>query len=126
MLTCLLCKKNPPAISGKNKDGSTRYKRRCEACVKRSRAIRLNGHRREMLRHKKMYCESCGFVAKNACQLDVDHKDGNRENQLPENLQTLCANCHRLKTHLNGDHKQWAKGVPSEGNLSLFSKYLPA
>jgi 5-methylcytosine-specific restriction endonuclease McrA len=31
-------------------------------------------------------------------QLDVDHIDGNHRNNNPENLQTLCANCHRLKT----------------------------
>jgi 5-methylcytosine-specific restriction endonuclease McrA len=35
--------------------------------------------------------------------LDVDHIDGDRFNNDPANLQTLCANCHRLKTHLAGD-----------------------
>jgi len=38
------------------------------------------------------------------CQLDVDHKDGDRKNNLESNLQTLCANCHRLKTFLSGDN----------------------
>jgi 5-methylcytosine-specific restriction endonuclease McrA len=38
------------------------------------------------------------------CQLDVDHIDGNRTNSKSSNLQTLCANCHRLKTHMNKDH----------------------
>lgn len=44
------------------------------------------------------YCEHCGFRAKHACQLDVDHIDGNHLNDDPSNLQTLCANCHRYKT----------------------------
>jgi len=53
--------------------------------------------------HKKDYCEHCGFKPVHISQLDVDHIDANRFNNDPSNLQTLCANCHRLKTHLNGD-----------------------
>jgi len=36
--------------------------------------------------------------------LDVDHIDGNSDNDVPENWQTLCANCHREKTMREGDH----------------------
>lgn len=53
---------------------------------------------------KKDHCEECGFKAKHIAQLDVDHIDGNSGNNDPSNLQTLCANCHRLKTFANGDH----------------------
>jgi hypothetical protein len=53
--------------------------------------------------HKKDTCETCGFIPVHASQLDVDHIDGDRWNNDPINLQTLCANCHRLKTHLSGD-----------------------
>lgn len=49
--------------------------------------------------YKKEKCELCGFIPIHSCQLDVDHIDGNRENSNIENLQTLCANCYRLKTH---------------------------
>ena len=45
-------------------------------------------------------CDRCGFSAEHPCQLDVDHIDGDHQNNAPENLQTLCANCHRLKTNL--------------------------
>jgi 5-methylcytosine-specific restriction endonuclease McrA len=55
-------------------------------------------------RHKGSYCEKCGFIPEHKCQLDVDHIDGNHNNNNPENLQTLCANCHRLKTFLNKDY----------------------
>lgn len=48
--------------------------------------------------HKIGFCELCGFLPKHACQLDVDHIDGNHLNNELSNLQTLCANCHRLKT----------------------------
>jgi hypothetical protein len=43
-------------------------------------------------------CERCGFVPEHPCQLDVDHHDGDRLNSSSDNLVTLCANCHRLKT----------------------------
>ena len=57
--------------------------------------------------HKKDYCEwpdGCSFVIVHPCQLAVDHIDGNKANNSPENLQTLCHNHHSLKTHLNNDY----------------------
>lgn len=45
----------------------------------------------------------CGFVPVDECQLDVDHINGDHSDNSIENLQTLCANCHRLKTKLNED-----------------------
>jgi len=51
-------------------------------------------------KHKKDICNTCGFIPKHFSQLDVDHIDGNHLNNNIENLQTLCANCHRLKTAL--------------------------
>jgi hypothetical protein len=53
--------------------------------------------------YKKDKCEHCGFVPVHLSQLDVDHMDGNKNNNNLSNLQTLCANCHRLKTYVNKD-----------------------
>lgn len=53
---------------------------------------------------RKDKCEVCDFVPVHIGQLDLDHIDGNKLNNSEENLQTLCANCHRLKTILNRDH----------------------
>ena len=78
---------------GRTDNGKQMWDRRCWRC-------RWGGYRV----HKKNYCELCGFVAVHRVQLDVDHIDGNRHNNDLSNLQTLCANCHRLKTQLNGDH----------------------
>jgi 5-methylcytosine-specific restriction endonuclease McrA len=78
---------------GRSITGKQMWDKRCWKC-------RCGGYRQ----HKKDYCESCGFVALHAVQLDVDHIDGNRHNNHIDNLQTLCANCHRLKTQLNNDH----------------------
>jgi len=37
--------------------------------------------------------------------LDTDHINGNPFDHAPENLQTLCKNCHTYKGILNGDRK---------------------
>lgn len=60
---------------------------------------------------KKAVCELCGFVPVHSVQLDVDHIDGNKHNNSVENLQTLCANCHRLKTRLNKDWENRSLGI---------------
>ena len=69
-----------------------------------------NGHN-DYRGHKVGYCENVdgrlGFVCTTTVliddQLDVDHIDGNKKNKDPSNYQTLCACCHRYKTHKNGD-----------------------
>jgi 5-methylcytosine-specific restriction endonuclease McrA len=55
--------------------------------------------------YKKASCDNCGFKADHLCQLDIDHIDGNSSNNDIKNLQTLCANCHRLKTWIFEDWK---------------------
>ncbi len=79
---------------GRNSHGEKVYRPICNTCKRRGR------------RTKKDHCENCGFIALHAVQLDVDHKDADGSNNSPENIWTLCANCHRLKTHVN---KDWAK-----------------
>lgn len=65
---------------------------------------------------KEDQCRRCGFIPEHLCQLDVDHIDGNHLNNDPENLQTLCANCHRLKTWENEDWDDTAGAVPNHQN----------
>ena len=54
-------------------------------------------------RAKKSKCDECNFVPVVMCQLDVDHINGDHNDNSIENLQTLCANCHRLKTKQSRD-----------------------
>ena len=84
----------------KNEDGSVKYWRKyCTMCHKN------RGQKQYRYRiHKKDHCEECGFIAKHPTQLDVDHIDGDKHNEDIKNLQTLCSNCHRLKTVMSGDH----------------------
>ncbi|QIN94635.1 HNH endonuclease [Streptomyces phage Muntaha] len=80
-----------------------KFEKRCNICsmkpetyerIKQTNRASERPHRA----FKKDSCERCGFVAEHPVQLDVDHIDGNHSNNDPSNLQTLCANCHRLKT----------------------------
>jgi len=90
---CDICKVRPVGSKGYGPRGNRRWQRICSGCKDRS-----------YTRHKKDKCELCGFQPEWKGQLDIDHIDGNRHNNDIENLQTLCANCHRLKTHISGDN----------------------
>lgn len=93
---CCVCNITAGRIVGRYKDGSTKYGKRCSTC---HHARYETTYRAD----KKDKCDMCGFIPKHKCQLDVDHIDGNHNNNNKDNLQTLCANCHRLKTFLNND-----------------------
>ena len=69
---------------------------------------------------RKDYCENIdgrlGFECTSTIfwpgMLDVDHKDGNHDNNNPDNLQTLCKCCHAYKGNINKDYKS-KKGYKS-------------
>ena len=58
-------------------NGVARYRSSCSSCRKLARAT------------KGTNCERCGFIPESQVQLDVDHIDGNKSNNDPNNLQTL-------------------------------------
>ena len=89
-----LCKcGNLQTSAGKYK-GRQVFSRYCHSCKK-------NKNRNYV---KKEFCEKCGFIPEHPMQMDIDHIDGNHKNDDMSNLQTLCANCHRLKTFLEKDY----------------------
>jgi 5-methylcytosine-specific restriction endonuclease McrA len=51
-------------------------------------------------------------------QLTVDHIDGNNVNNDLDNLQTLCFNCHAVKTRINGDNMR-KENRPNEEQREL-------
>ena len=95
--TCSICGPTKIKLRDKNNPLSSRY--RCRTVWKRT----YNNSVYPYAKYKGTTCQQCGFIPVHISQLDVDHKDGDRWNNDPSNLQTLCANCHRLKTHLSGD-----------------------
>jgi len=116
MKCCTLCKEN--------KDVSEFYKHpttkdglahRCKVCVrvkaseyqkkwiqdaKNKNYVRTKSQlkKRPYLKFREDKCRRCGFMPEKDCQLTVAHIDKNRNNNSKENLQTLCHNCHNLKS----------------------------
>lgn len=87
--------------------GTQSYYKECSQCLKKKHSQGMPGKRGGASRgritkytrqFKEDTCVACGFIAEHHCQLDVDHINGDRTDNNPSNLQTLCANCHRLKT----------------------------
>ena len=74
-------------------------------------------YKKPYTRYKKSTCEVCGFIPVHRVQLDVDHINGDRSDNKESNLQTLCANCHRLKTYLNSD---WENKINQEEDTLQF------
>jgi len=78
------------------------------ASIKRKYGSNCNSEKRKKRNLYPIYnnrteCCICGFKPTHLCQMDIDHIDGNRHNNSDNNLQVLCANCHRLKTYMNKD-----------------------
>lgn len=109
-MVCIRCGASHNLFGQKN--GHLIPRKLCGMCFAERRK-RWKGNWR-LRKHKGASCENCGFVALHPCQLDVDHIDGNRDNDASENLRTLCANCHRLKTQLAKDHSSWMDPEPEE------------
>jgi len=68
---------------------------RCLEC----RAGRGGSKRQKFLKDR---CEFCGFVPAVSWQLHLDHRIPRAKGgtNRPANFQTLCANCHVLKTYI--------------------------
>lgn len=95
-MLCTVCEGASVRRKGRNIDGTPRYANMCSNCYQKrwgSSAARTIKDK-----FKKKACERCGFEG-HPVQMDVDHMDGDSSNNDPANLQTLCANCHRLKTY---------------------------
>lgn len=69
-------------------------------------------HKKRSKIYKPLECENkkgflgffCTSEIIDKVQIDIDHWDGNRNNNDPDNLKYLCKNCHAYKTALFQDH----------------------
>ena len=97
------------AYSTKTSTGLPVWRPHCSRCHQASGG--RNTFARGVRSAKKDYCENIdgrlGFTCTSAiigsCQLDLDHIDGNHFHNVPENIQTICKNCHSWKTKVEGD-----------------------
>jgi hypothetical protein len=100
-------------VAGCGKPQSWKYKDNNGAPVYRNFCSKHHKVRTKLKGHKKEYCENkdgsilgfpCTANIIDPCQLHIDHSDGDRYNNDPGNLVTLCANCHALKTKREKNH----------------------
>ena len=65
--------------------------------------------RNYLLEKANYQCEICGWNQTNPftglIPLEIHHKDGNYQNNIEENLQVLCPNCHALTINYKGNNK---------------------
>jgi 5-methylcytosine-specific restriction endonuclease McrA len=87
----------PTGSKGIDNKGRRRYRSQCDPC------------RIASLKHRKNTCEFCGVEPEGKGMIDIDHIDGNRSNNNPENLQSLCKDCHKAKTTLDVEAKLYKK-----------------
>lgn len=89
---CEKCKINPARLTKKKDRIISTIDKYCASCKKKER----DGYSDKYVMKKN--CEGCGFEPHHKAVLHVDHIDGNRKNNNPNNYQTLCANCHSIKS----------------------------
>lgn len=80
-------------------------------------AKNISGHVIRFLRRKYTTCSICSWDKINPVTqrvpLEVDHIDGNSENNLESNLRLICPNCHSLSSNFRnlnyGNGRVWRK-----------------
>lgn len=91
---CKIRKASTAAVKVVNGEKITYYKSKCNTCTKYPNL----GDKA-----KQTICDGCHREFHVVCY-DCDHINGNRDDDRYENLQILCACCHRMKTYLNKEN----------------------
>lgn len=105
---CQACRIRVAAVNYVRK-GKKYYRSKCGRCIKGQKPLRSDdasawfkaGYR------KKPFCEKCGFKAKILKQIIVYHIDGDLKNIAPNNLKSVCLNCHM---ELQSKGTEWKQG----------------
>jgi len=90
---------------------------------KKGKLKKLASIRRLLTEEKGYNCELCGISDYNGkpLTLQVDHIDGNSDNNLPKNVRLLCPNCHSQTETYKGGNKGKLKN--DQRNINLRKKY---
>jgi|688.fasta_scaffold2292518_1 hypothetical protein len=77
---CVECRVRPARSCGKSVQGFPKWRKYCSSCDSKK-------YRKQL--QKNSTCETCGFIAKHSCQLDLVRISGK--------YKTYCSNCNRLR-----------------------------
>lgn len=126
---CMSCKKDLLSYQGKYCSNQCQQNHQFLSYIEKWKGGVKDGGRgiltRNISKHLRRYvyekfggkCSQCGWHAlhpkTNTSPLEVDHIDGDSENNHEENLRLLCPNCHSLTTnfrnHNKGKGRLWRK-----------------
>ena len=73
----------------------------------------IENRRRRVFEEQDYCCNKCGISEWQGCKipLELEHKDGNSTNNVRENLEGLCPNCHSITDTWRGRNKPSKNGV---------------
>ena len=101
---CKTCGTRPVAVNY-YKEGKPFYRSKCDHCA-RGRSTGKPSWMKAGYK-KKDTCDKCGFKSKVAEVFNVFYVDGDLNNNRPNNLKTVCANCQRV---LHREGIKWKQG----------------
>lgn len=81
----------------------------------------MSNRRRRVFEEQEHKCKNCGINEwlGNPITLELEHKDGNHENNARENLEGLCPNCHSITDTWRGRNKPAKNGNTSIDDATL-------
>jgi hypothetical protein len=111
-----------------------RHNKYCDTCIadvvynkaQSLDEIKSDRHRRHFLiRTRGHRCEGCGLSEwrEKEIPLELDHIDGNPDNNIDENLRLLCPNCHAQTQFYKGAAANRGKGRHSIRRLKRRKRY---
>jgi hypothetical protein len=135
--TCSYCGKSSTRAANKlnnSRHGHNFCNRKCKEAAQRLDGncpdIRPkhygNGNGEYTYRHERLkIADKCGCGETRRFILAVHHRDGNRKNNNPSNLETVCFNCHalrHLKRNKSGEWQLSFRSLTSEEDLKELMK----
>jgi len=121
------------AHCGENKE--KRHNKYCDFCIEKGvynyphsleEILSESGVRAYLLRTREYRCQECGLDMwrDRPIALEVDHVDGNPDNNTEENLRLVCPNCHALTESFKGKARSTGKaGRYSRRRLKRRKRY---
>ncbi len=76
-------------------------------------ALGMENKRRRVFEEQNFCCANCGIDEwqGHKISLELEHKDGNRQNNERDNLEGLCPNCHSITDTWRGRNKPSKNGI---------------
>lgn len=110
-------------ISAANKKNQAKMQeaRLQKALAKSWEDLGVDARRKRVLQEQNHTCNNCGISTWQGftITLELEHKDGNHQNNSRENLEALCPNCHSITDTWRGRNKRERVAISDEDLLAF-------